>query len=196
MLQQRKEYVFLIVCVVSYFLNDWNDFVSSTTRNLFHENVICFCEALHQHFNISFVLVGGCASMFYLPPAYDDAVNFVIETLRHMGIACNNAPETHQLPLCNDGYHFHPVAEPPLLATWEKVLVERARPSIPRPKMLNRSAAEIVANQTNDSISWPLKITRPAAKLVANQTKAKAVPPKRDPLPPLCNFGMDGSHEF
>ena len=88
-------------CVVSYFLNDWKDFAS--TRSRFHDNVSRFGDALHQHCRTSFVFVGGCASMFKLPPAYDDAVNFVIETLRDMGIACNNAPETHQLPLCNDG---------------------------------------------------------------------------------------------
>ena len=99
-------------CVVSYFLNDWQHFVDPSSRHLSHSNLVRFCEALCQQFQTSFVFVGGCASMFCLPPAYDDAVNYVIETFRHMGITCNNAPETHQLPLCNDEYHFHPDAEP------------------------------------------------------------------------------------
>ena len=115
-------------CVVSYFLNDWEYFVSPSTRPHFHGNVGRFCEALHQHCHTSFVLVGGCASMFGLPPAYDDAVNYVIETFGHMGITCNNAPETHQLPLCDDNYHFHHDAEPLLLAMWEKAVIELARP--------------------------------------------------------------------
>ena len=85
-------------CVVSYFLNDWQHFVNPSTRHLFHSNLVRFCEALRQQFQTSFVFVGGCASMFGLPPAYDDAVNFVIETFRHIGITCNNAPETHQTP--------------------------------------------------------------------------------------------------
>ena len=96
--------------------------------HLFHSNLVRFCEALRQQFQTSFVFVGGCASMFCLPPAYDDAVNYVIETFRHMGITCNNAPETHQLPVCDDQYHFHPDVEPLLLAMWEKAVIELARP--------------------------------------------------------------------
>ena len=156
-------------CVVSYFLNDWQHFVDPSSRH----HLVRFCEALRQQFQTSFVFVGGCASMFCLPPAYDDAVNYVIETFRHMGITCNNAPETHQLPLCNDEYHFHPDAEPLLLAMWEKAVIELARPCSQPLAALPRS----VANR------W------------TRHHRSLAVPtPSPPPPPPLCNFRMDGPY--
>ena len=85
--------------------------------------------------------------MFDLPPAYDDAVNFVIETLSDMGIACNNAPETHHLPLCNDGLHFHNDAEPHLIDMWEKAVTLKASHSTSSPLMLNCSADEGAARR-------------------------------------------------
>ena len=160
-------------CVVSYFLNDWQHFVDPSPRHLFHSNLVRFCEALRQQFQTSFVFVGGCASRFCLPPAYDDAVNYVIETFRHMGITCNNAPETHQLPLCDDEYHFHPDAEPLLLAMWEKAVIELARPCSQPLAALPRS----VANR------W------------TRRHRSLAVPtPSPPPPPPLCNFRMDGPY--
>ena len=160
-------------CVVSYFLNDWQHFVDPSPRHLFHSNLVRFCEALRQQFQTSFVFVGGCASRFCLPPAYDDAVNYVIETFRHMGITCNNAPETHQLPLCDDEYHFHLDAEPLLLAMWEKAVIELARPCSQPLAALPRS----VANR------W------------TRRHRSLAVPtPSPPPPPPLCNFRMDGPY--
>ena len=185
-------------CVVSYFLNDWQHFVDPSSRH----HLVRFCEALRQQFQTSFVFVGGCASMFCLPPAYNDAVNNVIETFRHMGIACNNAPETHQLPLCNDKYHFHPDAEPLLLAMWEKAVIELARPCSQPLAALPRSVDRSLAVREKAVIELARPCSQPLAALprsVANRWtrrhRSLAVPtPSPPPPPPLCNFRMDGPY--
>ena len=118
-----------------------------------------------------------------------------------MGTACNNAPETRNRPLCDDGLHFAHDAYATLLDMWEKAVVETERRSSDRPLMHKRSATATVddlpiAGKPIALIPWPMKLTPAAATLVGNRAQATYYPPMRAPQPPVCNFKMDGPHEF
>ena len=88
----------------------------------FRPTVLAFANALRLNSRRAFVFVGGSAATFGYGPGYDASVAQVIEVLREEGIGCNDAPETHGMPLAADGIHFDSECIPRLVGMWKDAI--------------------------------------------------------------------------